>query len=84
VSKGIRVRNAAHLGHAIDELRLRQGLTTTQLASRIAEITGNKPRSAINLLSAWRTGLKRPTPAALQPVLQALGYDLALVPREDT
>lgn len=80
--KGIRVHDPARLGHAIAQLRRRHGLTRMDLARRIAATSGRRPGTVGSQLHNWERLIKAPTVSSLAPVLAALGYDLALIPRE--
>lgn len=40
--------------------------------------------SVVHQVQQWDTGRHAPTVSSLGPVLDALGYDLALIPRKDT
>lgn len=51
---------------------------------RVADTTGRQWRTVYNQLWAWQRGAKAPNPRSLRVVLEALGADLALIPREDS
>jgi len=80
----IRVSDPVRLGPALGEIRELLGISRRALARQIAEATGGDMRGIENQLLAWDRGLKSPTARSLGPALVALGYDLALVPRDES
>jgi hypothetical protein len=78
-----RIADPAKIGPAITEIRALLGYTRIEFARAVAEVTGRDPKSVAHQLSEWHRLDNSPTMRALGPVLEALGYDLALVPRED-
>jgi transcriptional regulator with XRE-family HTH domain len=72
----IRIRKPEAAGIAVAFMRNIAGLTQRQLAAR----TGFNQAQ----IAAWEAGHGRPNVASLLRVADVLGYDLALVPREDT
>lgn len=83
MTRGLRVTDPADRGKAILAVE-HAGLTHMQLAHRIADNTGRRPRTAYNQLWCWQKGAEAPNAQSLRVVLDALGVDLALIPREDT
>lgn len=71
----IRLPAADRIGPALDEIRRLLGITQQQLA----EDSGVWPSQ----LSHWKTGDRQPDLASLVKVAGGLGYQLALVPKED-
>jgi len=80
----IRVSDPAKLGPSIAQIRNLLGISRYALAQQIAETTGRPLQSCVNQLLEWDNGANTPNARSLGPVLDALGYDLALIPREDT
>lgn len=80
----IRIDDAARIGPALAEIRNLLGCSRQELATEIAEATGRNPKSVANQLAEWDRLENSPTVSKLGPLLDALGYQLALVPREDT
>jgi transcriptional regulator with XRE-family HTH domain len=80
----IRISDPGRLGPALGNLRHRQGLTRRTVARRIAVATGRDEQSTYQQLAQWENGDKAPNVTSLPDLLHALGYDLALIPREDT
>jgi transcriptional regulator with XRE-family HTH domain len=79
-----RLANPVHMGAIVARLRHQRGLSRTQLATTVAGTTGQTIDAITVQLSRWERGLVRtPDFGTLLPVLDALGYDLALIPRED-
>lgn len=64
------------LGHTIAFLRGLAGLTQLQLGAK----AGFKQAQ----IAAWETGQNVPGVPTLTRVMDALGYDIALIPREDS
>jgi len=71
----IRLTDPARIGPALGQLRVLLRLTQRQLCA----ITGQKQ----SRLSVWETGAETPDLRSVLRVAQALGYDLALIPKED-
>jgi len=76
MSGQIRIRSVERVGDAIRFARELAGLSQRQLANR----TGY----AQSQIGQWELGDHLPGSKALVRVFGVLGYDLALVPREDT
>lgn len=72
----IRLPDPDRIGAAIADLRVLHGLRQRDLA-QLASIWQSR-------LSVWESGTNRPDIGQLVKVANALGYDLALIPREDT
>ena len=81
---GIILTTPTDLGPAIGDYRGMLRYTRSALAAEIAARTGGNLATVTALLRRWETGDTDPTLSALGPVLDALGCDLALIPREDT
>jgi transcriptional regulator with XRE-family HTH domain len=79
----IRVADPAKLGPALKQIRDLLGISRYALGRQIAEATGRSLQGCINQLLEWDNGTNTPNARSLGPVLDALGYDLALIPRED-
>lgn len=79
----IRIANASKLGPALADVRNMLGLSRPDHARLIVAINGRSLKGTINQLHDWDKGINAPGGRALGPALQALGYDLALVPREE-
>lgn len=73
----------ADAGDAVVAARQLAELSRRKLARNIADATGRSRESVCNQLAGWELGQVSPTLASLGPLLDALGYDLALVPRKD-
>jgi transcriptional regulator with XRE-family HTH domain len=71
----IRLNDPERIGRSIADLRLLHQLSQRALGAQ-AGITQAR-------LSDWETGNAIPTLPTLVRVAHALGYDLALIPRED-
>lgn len=69
-------------GKALVAARGTLGIGRLMLAGRIADATGRTSDSVSSQIAGWELGVKSPTFASLGPLLDALGYDLALIPRE--
>ncbi len=80
----IRVSNPAKLGPALKQIRDLLGVSRHALAVQIATAKGRSIQGVTNQLLEWDNGTNTPNARSLGPVLDALGYDLALIPREDT
>jgi hypothetical protein len=79
----IRITDIARVGPALGELCALLGYSRPDLARIIAAATGRPAASIANQLGAWDRLEGTPTVRSLGPILDALGYDLALVPREE-
>jgi hypothetical protein len=79
----IRIADAARIGPALGQIRTLLGYSRAELAQLIADATGRNPKSVANQLAEWDRLENCPTARTLGPALNALGYDLALIPRED-
>jgi hypothetical protein len=79
----IRIEDPSRLGQALGEIRKMLGIPRLALAREIAAATGRSIHGVECQLKAWDGGINSPTASALGPYLEALGYDLALVPRGD-
>jgi hypothetical protein len=79
----IRIQDPSELGKALGNIRKLLGIPRLALAREISAATGQGVHTIENQLKCWDGGEHAPTTSKLGPVLEALGYDLALVPRED-
>lgn len=79
----IRIENPGDLGRALGNVRKMLGITRIGLAREIAEVDGRSIHGVENQLKSWDSGVNSPTAKALGPVLNALGWELALVPKPD-
>ena len=79
----IRISDPAKLGQTLGTLRATEGWTRVGLARDMAGGTGRAYESLRLSLWRWDTGKAQPDLTSLRPYLAALGYDLALIPRED-
>jgi hypothetical protein len=79
----IRISDPARLGQTLGTLRITAGWGRRELARHLATTHGTEGTNNLNLWS-WDTGRRQPALDSLGHYLAALGYDLALVPREDT
>lgn len=77
----IRISDPAQLGAALDEIRQLLGITQRDLARLVADQTDRDAETVRGQLSSWAVGRNSPSAKSLAPVLAALGYDLALIPR---
>jgi hypothetical protein len=80
----IRIADPAKLGPALAQIRNLLGYSRHDLGRAVESATGRPMISVVHQVQQWDTGRHAPTVSSLGPVLDALGYDLALVPREDT
>lgn len=71
----IRITDASQIPAALNDLRRMQMLTQRALAAD----AGFRPPQ----ISSWLAGRYMPDPRSLIRLANALGYDLALIPRED-
>jgi hypothetical protein len=78
----IRVADPAKLGPALAQIRNLLGISRYALAVEIAAARGRSVQGVVNQLLEWDNGTNAPNVRSLAPVLDALGYDLALIPRE--
>jgi hypothetical protein len=79
----IRVSDPAKLGPALAQIRNLLGIPRHALAVQIAQAKGRSVQGVTNQLLEWDNGTNTPNARSLGPVLDALGYDLALVPKRD-
>ena len=79
----IRIDDATRLGPALGDIRTMLGYSRHALAHEIAAATGRDTKSISNQLIEWENAQNSPTVRKLGPLLDALGYQLALVPREN-
>lgn len=79
----IRISDPARLGQLLGTLRITDGHTRRGLARDIAALSGRTENTVNAQLWEWDNGHTRPDPGSLGHYLAALGYDLALIPRED-
>jgi transcriptional regulator with XRE-family HTH domain len=68
------ITDAGQLGDAIRTLRELRGYTQRQLATRI--------RATQSQVANWESGISRPGAASLVKLMDALGYQLNLTPKE--
>lgn len=80
----IRIDDATRIGPALAQIRNLLGYSRQELAVHIAETTGRNPKSIANQIAEWDRLENSPTVSKLGPLLDALGYQLALVPRKDS
>lgn len=80
----IRIADPTKLGPALGDLRAINGLSRRRLARIIAAATGRSETSVNSQLWGWDNAIHQPDLASIPIVLDALGYDLALIPRKDT
>jgi transcriptional regulator with XRE-family HTH domain len=76
MSAPIVIRDLRHLALELQKRRYANGQTIRSLGAR----TGHGHER----ISAWENARHAPSTASLLRVLHGLGYDLALIPREDT
>jgi hypothetical protein len=79
----IRVSDPGRLGPALRDVRNLLGINRMELGRLVEGITGRPAISVVHQVQQWDDGTHAPTVSSLGPVLEALGYDLALVPREE-
>ena len=79
----IRIQDPMTLGVALGNIRAMLGLSRAEFARQIAKATGRNFQTVNNQLCEWENGGCGLYTRSLGPILTALGYDLALVPRED-
>lgn len=79
----IRIANPTKIGPALGDLRAINGFSRRRLARLIAAQTGRSETSVNSQLWGWDNEIHQPDLASIPIVLDALGYDLALIPRED-
>lgn len=77
----IRIHDPAKLGQTLGTVRITQGWGRRELARHLAETKGTEATNNLNLWS-WDTGRRQPTLDSLGAYLAALGYDLALIPKD--
>jgi transcriptional regulator with XRE-family HTH domain len=80
----IRITDPGKLGPALCQVRQLLGLSRYELARQISARTGRSHIGIVNQIQQWDSGTHAPVASSLGPVLDALGYDLALVPRGDS
>lgn len=80
----IRISDPAKLGQILGTLRLADGWTRRGFAREIAARSDRTENTVNAQLWEWDNGHTRPDPGSLDHYLAALGYNLALVPKEDT
>lgn len=80
----IRLTDPAKLGQTLGTLRITNGWTRAAVARDLAGRNGSTEETALLNLWRWDTGRSHPDTHSLGHYLAALGYDLALIPREDT
>lgn len=78
----IRVADPDNLGIALRDIRRLLGMTRRDLARAIVAATGRHEAGVYRQLQEWDSGMHSPTVRSLAPCLAALGYDLALIPRD--
>jgi transcriptional regulator with XRE-family HTH domain len=69
------IRDASQLASVLYRRRLERGQTLANLAARIG--------CTVQRVSLWLRGNQVPQADGLVKLADALGYDLALIPRED-
>jgi hypothetical protein len=80
----IRITDPTKLGQTLGTLRATEGWTRVDMARDMAG-DGDRAYQSLRLsLWRWDTGKAQPTLDSIGAYLAALGYDLALIPREDT
>lgn len=79
----IRISDPAKLGQLLGTLRITNGHSRVDVARTMADATGLGYEGIRLSLWRWETGRAQPTLDSLGTYLAALGYDLALIPRED-
>lgn len=79
----IRISDPTRLGQTLGTLRITHGHTRVNIARTIANTTGRTEDGLKLMLWRWDTGRDVPTLSSLGAYLNALGYDLALIPREN-
>lgn len=78
----IRISDPTRLGQVLGTLRVTDGHTRVSVARTIADTTGRTEDGLKLMLWRWDTGRDVPTLGSLGAYLDALGYDLALIPKE--
>lgn len=79
----IRITDPAKIGPALAQIRNLLGISRYELARQMAAITGRSHQATVNQLLEWDNGTNIPNARSLGPILDVLGYDLALVPKPD-
>jgi hypothetical protein len=79
----IRVNDPGRLGVILGTLRTTEGWGRREIARAIAERTGHTENTINTQLWNWDNGHLRPESASLTHYLDVLGYQLAIVPKED-
>lgn len=77
----IRIADPSNLGRALRDIRLVLGYNRREIAREIAATTGRVESGVYRQLAEWDHGIHSPTARALGPILDALDYDLALIPK---
>ena len=77
----IRIADPSNLGTALRDIRHLLGYNRREIARTIAEATGRHEGGIYRQIQEWDVGHHSPTARALGPILDALDYDLALVPK---
>lgn len=81
----IRLYQPEDLGITLTDLRVQVGFSRRALATHVAEHLGLPMNTIESQLQRYEKGMvASPDLRALAPILEALGYDLAFTPREDT
>lgn len=80
----IRIDDPANLGAALLQLRTMLQLGRRELSRDIAALTGRDARAVNSQLWGWENGDYAPNPTSMGPLLEALGWQLALVPVIET
>jgi hypothetical protein len=75
----IRIADPSNLGTALRDIRNVLGYNRRELARTIAAATGRVESGVYRQLAEWDYSVHSPTARALGPILDALGFDLALV-----
>lgn len=80
----IRIEKAGDFGLALADLRFERFIPRRRLARHVAEHTGTPANTVEDQLRRYEKGeVDGPDLNALIPILNALDYELAYIPRED-
>jgi hypothetical protein len=79
----VRLTDPTRIGPALGDIRVMLGIPRRALARTLANATCRNVSSLNAQLWQWDKGHHMPDLASLPAYLDALGYDLALVPKED-
>lgn len=79
----IRITDPGKLGPALAQIRNLLGLSRSDLGRLVEAATGRDMLGVVKQVQQWDEGKHSPNAGSLGPVLEALGYDLALIPKED-